>query len=846
MIKDIPAKLNAFSAIACTFHSIGTFQIPRPKENERKDHAPKGDDVCTVDPIARLSYLFHDDYLQIIPFCTITNGNDDIPCTRIGRTCRNCTTLGYCNGALEYDDTKQLTCPPNTVCDEWSLQCVRNGICRYKQVTCPITAGLIPDPYSCRGYIDCAVSYTYNCDPNYYYTNGTCKNATDEKSCEDYPVLCMEEGSRTTLDSCYTFECTKENNTLYPKFVGDECSSPSSSSTDKTTEVTTESTSTLSTEHTDPSTAETSVSDTTASVSRSTTPEVETTTMTSDSGTTATKEPTTNNSPSTTTEMSSSTETSVTTDHESSTTGPTSTTTEISSTATNSEMTTETGEMTTSVSTTQPNPTSTTTESTTASTPTTTSATITTPQATTSPRPFECTTEGNFEDSSDCTKYYRCSLVDGKFVKDHLSCRPGLHFDPGTSRCVPGDCSTSTSSPSSTTKTTPSTTESTTTSPPTTTPQATTSPRPFECTTEGNFEDPSDCSKYYRCTLVDGKFVKDHLSCRPGLHFDPGTSRCVPGDCSTSTSSPSSTTKTTPSTTESTTTSPPTTTPQATTSPRPFECTTEGNFEDPSDCSKYYRCTLVDGKFVKDHLSCRPGSHFDPGTSRCVPGDCEPTTSYTASSSTTPATESTIITSTEVTSTTVESTTSALTTTTMQTTTSSKPTTPTPFSCKEEGLFEDPLDCHKFYKCYLSGDSFVMQHISCRPGTYFDPSTSHCVLGECKMTTQMVSTTTITPKTTGVPTVPPPFTCKAEGFFPDPEDCTKFYKCYLSGDTFVQQHLSCRPGSYYDPASSHCVPGECTNSYKEEREAREDGKTNLELKDNLLKKLYIFLCSSLF
>nr|ALM55738.1 chitinase [Sitophilus oryzae] len=72
--------------------------------------------------------------------------------------------------------------------------------------------------------------------------------------------------------------------------------------------------------------------------------------------------------------------------------------------------------------------------SSTASTSTTTTSTTTTTAASTSGN--TCTTTGYFRDSSDCSKYYYCQLVNGAYVATAtLSCVSGLYYDTTTGVC---------------------------------------------------------------------------------------------------------------------------------------------------------------------------------------------------------------------------------------------------------------------------------------------------------------------------------------------------------------------------------------------------------------------------
>lgn len=47
-------------------------------------------------------------------------------------------------------------------------------------------------------------------------------------------------------------------------------------------------------------------------------------------------------------------------------------------------------------------------------------------------------------------------------------------------------------------------------------------------------------------------------------------------------------------------------------------------------------------------------------------------------------------------------------------------------------------------------------------------------------------------------------TCTKEGFFPDPVDCTKFYRCVNFDGKFTKFDFSCGPGTVFDPELTTC------------------------------------------
>jgi|GEM_PF-6528638 len=46
--------------------------------------------------------------------------------------------------------------------------------------------------------------------------------------------------------------------------------------------------------------------------------------------------------------------------------------------------------------------------------------------------------------------------------------------------------------------------------------------------------------------------------------------------------------------------------------------------------------------------------------------------------------------------------------------------------------------------------------------------------------------------------------CTKEGFFPDPVDCTRFYRCVNFDGKFTKFDFSCGPGTVFDPELTTC------------------------------------------
>ncbi|XP_049807795.1 peritrophin-44-like isoform X3 [Schistocerca nitens] len=114
----------------------------------------------------------------------------------------------------------------------------------------------------------------------------------------------------------------------------------------------------------------------------------------------------------------------------------------------------------------------------------------------------------------------------------------------------------------------------------------------FRCTSEGWFADPANCSRYYYCSRDGSGYVKTHVVCPDGSHFDSSVGGCMMGLCTTVCPGSSSS---------------------------DFRCPSSGFFADPLSCSSYYYC---DSNLEATHVVCPDGSHFDSVVGGCMMGSC--------------------------------------------------------------------------------------------------------------------------------------------------------------------------------------------------------------------------------
>ncbi|KAL5291603.1 hypothetical protein ACFFRR_010802 [Megaselia abdita] len=184
------------------------------------------------------------------------------------------------------------------------------------------------------------------------------------------------------------------------------------------------------------------------------------------------------------------------------------------------------------------------------------------------------------------------------------------------------------------------------------------------------------------------------------------------------------------------------------------------------------------------------------------------------------------------------------------------------FSCKTEGLFPDPYNCHKYYLCYkpTGNKQVIAVSLNCPTGTAFNVEKGDCSLSEediacsqqfeCTRPGEMhpwphnenifyicikqdsglypsltrcekgyvfrngacvkADEIEITPgepiiTTTTTTTTMRPDICDRSTRYPDENDCHNYYFCSGPGAKVI--HYQCPTGSYYK--NNNCVLGNC-------------------------------------
>ncbi|CAG9584672.1 unnamed protein product [Danaus chrysippus] len=474
-----------------------------------------------------------------------------------------------------------------------------------------------------------------------------------------------------------------------------------------------------------------------------------------------------------------------------------------------------------------------------------------------------CSSEGFFGSShGECNKFYRC--VDngkGGFDKYEFTCGEGTVWDENIKACNHDThnktCRISDSKPQTDT-TIPTEGAESTTHASITNAQEPSKPDDKECKAEGFVANPVDCHKFFRC--VDngkGGYNKFEFSCGEGTVWvqeieacdhDTGENSCNEQNVVTTNSSPQVETNTSSVVTD------PSSSTQSSVEDNGNqkdneECTNQGFYPNKNDCQRFYRCVENDrGGFTKYEFTCAQGTAWDTLIQSCNYIDQVSSCKSVNISETEMKPDSTVDTVSE----TQENTTS----TTLHPTTSST-NLPDKTICTEEGFFGDKEDCKKFYRCVSNeNEGFVKYDFTCSDGTIWDQDILACNHAEdvlnpsCKLngTSSTISstsrTTTKTSSNTDVPTVPPTtpqpsissstpmdsattikdsnsncsqsnsdyentknYTCTKAGFYADPNDCKKFYRCVdweNNGEKFSIYYFECGDGTIWDPALETC------------------------------------------
>ncbi|GBO40778.1 hypothetical protein AVEN_259661-1, partial [Araneus ventricosus] len=468
--------------------------------------------------------------------------------------------------------------------------------------------------------------------------------------------------------------------------------------------------------------------------------------------------------------------------------------------------------------------------------------------------PLECSGEGFFRHPNDCRSFYRCVKHESGDYETHLfSCPANLVFDEEYATCnwpdkaPPCDTRTQFWKPTRASASTPSR--------PSFKPyqrttakgyKSTTKPRndfiedsnPFTsardnsrirttqkpkyttqssssfgqlCNSPGFYQHDQDCTKFYKCVKKGNYFVRYELSCPKNYAYDGISSRCVSQKYASSCNGrnnappfrqndeePSTTTESEVADDDN----------QSSSEDDGIECTEAGYFRNPNDCNKFYRCVDFSGEgqeFVRYDFSCPEGLVFDEKKSICNWPDptapCEggggsgkdesnvsddKDESEETSSSTTPR------------STTDSGRRSTAATTPKEDKSTSRPkeNTPKPGRSTSRPKENTPKP---------GKSTSRPKENTQKPGK----STSRPKESTPKpeRSTPKPKQSTPRPEKDSKQPGESDNGCNKEGFFRNPEDCNKFYRCVDSsgnGQEFLRYDFDCPEGLVFDETNSVC------------------------------------------
>ncbi|ROT74835.1 thrombospondin [Penaeus vannamei] len=111
--------------------------------------------------------------------------------------------------------------------------------------------------------------------------------------------------------------------------------------------------------------------------------------------------------------------------------------------------------------------------------------------------------------------------------------------------------------------------------------------------------------------------------------------------------------------------------------------------------------------------------------------------------------------------------------------------------CERSGMFAIASNCSQYYTCIASKDGWIQKALSCdTPDFMYNEASGSCE-DPCSWDEGA-------------------FSCQAEGRFPDPRDCQRFFECIAVGDGFRVFSRECPAGYHWDSISQGV--GLCTKT----------------------------------
>ncbi|XP_047111950.1 chondroitin proteoglycan 2-like [Schistocerca piceifrons] len=355
-----------------------------------------------------------------------------------------------------------------------------------------------------------------------------------------------------------------------------------------------------------------------------------------------------------------------------------------------------------------------------------------------------------FPNPDNCSTFYKCSL-EGEPVL--IACPEGLEYNAEAQVCdypASAGCSVSSGKSGSASKLTRSNT------PP---PEC---PFPADPVNVVQFPNPDNCSTFYKCSL-EGEPVL--IACPEGLEYNAEAQVCdypASAGCSVSSGKRGSASKLTRSNT------PP---PEC---PFPADPVNVVQFPNPDNCSTFYKCSL-EGEPVL--IACPEGLEYNAEAQVCdypASAGCSVSSGNSGSASKPAGTSNT-----------------------------PPPECPFPADPNVVVHFPNPDDCSSFYKCGLDGIPVL---IPCPDGLEWNDEKGYCDYPESAGCSVSSDNSGSVGKPAGNSNTPPP-ECPSPADpenvvqFPNPDDCSTFYKCDLDGNAVLQD---CPPGLEYNAEAQVC------------------------------------------
>ncbi|CAH0397875.1 unnamed protein product [Chilo suppressalis] len=448
-----------------------------------------------------------------------------------------------------------------------------------------------------------------------------------------------------------------------------------------------------------------------------------------------------------------------------------------------------------------------------------------------------CSGDGFYGDENNCKIFYRCvNNGQGGYTKYNFTCGEGTFWNQDiqacdhestNKSCKPNISSPSTKEPNSINDEMYS--ETSTESIKTTSGEYNTLPGEVslsddKCINEGFYGNSKNCKNFYRC-VSDGKggYTKYEFTCGEGTIWVQEIQACDHDNngknCSNTvtTSKPEQVQSSTENNVQSQYTD--IENAEGSTKPTSTECTAEGFYGNELDCTKFYRC-VDDGQggFIKYDFACGEGTAWDSDVSTCnhisEVSDCK--NSNQNQNQTMNDEEASK--ATESTSTTKES--------------SSESSHSNNDVCKQEGYFGNTNVCTKFYRCVDDGKGgFIKYDFDCGEGTIWDQDLTTCnhpqdvanpsctyvdegssteSISSSGSTTQSESNSensSCSQDTTSAKPENHRIKCEKAGYYANPDDCKKFYRCVDwdgNGEKFSVFHFECGEGTIWDPQLDTC------------------------------------------